>query len=59
MADNKGLDPDILVCLKQIILIMKEDDLSEVCIEQKDMKIKVKRMSHLIRYTMFVLSPPT
>ena len=45
MADNKGLNPEILSCLKQIILIMKEDELSEVSIEQKDMKIKVKRMS--------------
>ena len=45
MAESKGLDPDILVCLKQIIMIMKEDELSEVCIEQKDVKIQVRRMS--------------
>ncbi len=45
MADNKGLDPEILACLKQVIQIMKEDDLSEVCIEQKDIKIQVTRMS--------------
>ena len=44
MADKKGLDPEILACLKQIIAIMKEDDLSEVCIGQKDTKIKVRRM---------------
>ena len=46
MADKKGLDPEILACLEQIIAIMKEDDLSEVCIGQKDMKIKVRRMLH-------------
>ncbi len=45
MAENKGLDPEILACLKQVIQIMKEDDLSEVCIEQKDIKIQVTRMS--------------
>ena len=45
MADKKGLDPEILASLKQVIQIMKEDDLSEVCIEQKDMKIQVTRMS--------------
>ncbi len=45
MADTKGLDPEIVACLKQVIQIMKEDDLSEVCIEQKDMKIQVTRMS--------------
>ena len=44
MADKKGLDPEILACLKQLIAIMKEDDLSEVCIEQKDTKIQVRRM---------------
>ena len=43
MANTKGLDPEILVCLKQIILIMKEDDLNEICIEQKDIKIQVRR----------------
>ncbi|MFC1713147.1 acetyl-CoA carboxylase biotin carboxyl carrier protein [Candidatus Poribacteria bacterium] len=45
MAEKKGLDPEILACLKQVIQIMKEDDLSEVCIQQKDMKIQVTRMS--------------
>jgi len=44
MADNKGLDPETLACLKQLIQIMKEDELSEICIERKDMKIKVKGM---------------
>lgn len=44
MADNKGLDPETVACLKQLIQIMKEEELNEVCIERKDMKIKVKRM---------------
>ena len=44
MAENKGLDPETVACLKQLIQIMKEDELNEVCIERKDMKIKVKRM---------------
>ncbi len=44
MADNKGLDPEIVACLKQVIQIMKEDDLSEVCIEHKNIKIQVARM---------------
>ncbi len=44
MADNKGLDPETVACLKQLSQIMKEEDLNEVCIERKDMKIKVKRM---------------
>lgn len=45
MANDKGLDPEILVCLKQLIHILKEDDLSEICIEHQDMKLQVKRMS--------------
>ena len=44
MAENKGLDPEIVACLKQVIQIMKEDDLSEVCIEHKSVKIQVTRM---------------
>jgi acetyl-CoA carboxylase biotin carboxyl carrier protein len=40
MPEKKGLDLDIL---KQIIQIMKDDDLCEVCIEQNDVKIQVKR----------------
>ena len=44
MADSKGLDPEIVACLKQVIQIMKEDDLSEVCIEHKSVKIQVARM---------------
>lgn len=44
MADNKGLDPETVACLKQLIQIMKEERLNEVCIERKDMKIKVKFM---------------
>ena len=43
MAEKKGLDPEILSSLRQIIDIMKEEELSEVCIEQKDTKIQVKR----------------
>ena len=46
MAEKNGFDSDILASLKQLITIMKEDDLSEVCIEQKDTKIKIKRMSY-------------
>jgi len=40
MPDKKGLDLDIL---KDIIQIMKDEDLSEVCIEQNDVKIEIKR----------------
>jgi acetyl-CoA carboxylase biotin carboxyl carrier protein len=40
MPEKKGLDLEIL---KEIIQIMKDDDLSEVCIEQNDVKIQVKR----------------
>ena len=40
MPDKKGLDLEIL---KEIIQIMKDDDLVEVCIEQNDVKIQVKR----------------
>jgi acetyl-CoA carboxylase biotin carboxyl carrier protein len=42
MPDKKGLDLELL---KEVIQIMKDDDLSEVCIEQNDMKIQVKRTS--------------
>lgn len=40
MAEKKGLDLEIL---KDIIQIMKDEDLSEVCIEQNDIKINIKR----------------
>ena len=40
MSDRKGLDLDIL---KDIIQLMKDEDLSEVCIEQNDIKVEVKR----------------
>ena len=40
MSDKKGLDLDIL---KDIIQILKDEDLSEICIEQNDIKIKVKQ----------------
>jgi len=40
MAEKKGLDLDIL---KDIIQIMKDEDLSEVCIEQNDVKVDIKR----------------
>lgn len=40
MPEKKGLDLGIL---KEIIQIMKDDDLSEVCIEQNDIKIQVRR----------------
>jgi len=43
MAEEKGLEPEVLASLKQIIQIMKEDDLSEISVERKDMKIQVKR----------------
>lgn len=43
MAGEKGLEPEVLASLKQIIQIMKEDDLSEISVERKDMKIQVKR----------------
>ena len=42
MPDKKGLDLELL---KEVIQIMKDDDLSEVCIEQNDMKVQVKRKS--------------
>jgi len=42
MPEKKGLNLDIL---KEIIQIMKDEDLSEVCIEQSDIKIRVKRAS--------------
>ena len=45
MAESKGLDPEIVACLKQVIQIMKEDNLSEVCIEHKNIKLQVTRMS--------------
>ncbi len=44
MAEKKGLDIEIL---KEVIQIMKDEDLGEVCIEQNDVKIQVKRMSDL------------
>ncbi len=40
MSDKKGLDLDVL---KDIIQILKDEDLSEICIEQNDVKVKVKR----------------
>jgi len=40
MPDKKGLDLEIL---KEIIQIMKDEDLSEVSIEQNDIKVHVKR----------------
>jgi len=40
MPEKKGLDMDIL---KEIIKIMKENDLSEICIEQGGLKIQVKQ----------------
>jgi acetyl-CoA carboxylase biotin carboxyl carrier protein len=42
MPDKKGLDFEIL---KEIIQIMKDEDLSEVSIEQNDIKVHVKRAS--------------
>jgi acetyl-CoA carboxylase biotin carboxyl carrier protein len=42
MPEKKGLDLEIL---KKIIQIMKDDDLNEVCIEQNDIKIQVRRAS--------------
>lgn len=42
MPDKKKLDLEIL---KDVIQIMKDNDLSEVCIEQNDTKIQVKRLS--------------
>ena len=41
MPDKKGLDLELL---KKLIQIMKDDDLSEVCIEQNDIKVKVKQI---------------
>lgn len=40
MPEKKGLDLDTL---KEIIKIMKENDLSEICIEQSGLKIQVKQ----------------
>ena len=40
MPEKKGLDIEIL---KEIIKIVKENDLSEVCIEQNGLKIQVKQ----------------
>ena len=40
MPDKKGLDLEIL---KEIIKIMKDEDLSEVSIKQNDVKMQVKR----------------
>lgn len=40
MPEKKGLDMETL---KEIIKIMKENDLSEVCIEQGGLKIQVKQ----------------
>lgn len=42
MPDKKGLNLEIL---KEIIQIMKDEDLSEVSIEQNDVKIQVRRAS--------------
>ena len=42
MPEKKGLNLDIL---KEIIHIMEDNDLSEVSIEQNDIKIQVKRAS--------------
>jgi acetyl-CoA carboxylase biotin carboxyl carrier protein len=41
MPEKKGLDLEIL---KEIIQIMKDEDLNEVSIEQNDVKIQVRRM---------------
>ena len=41
MSDKKGLDLDIL---KDIIQILKDEDLSEICIEQDGIKVKVKQI---------------
>jgi len=40
MPEKKELKLEIL---KEIIQIMKDEDISEVCIQQNDLKIKVKR----------------
>lgn len=40
MPEKKGWNLELL---KEIIQIMKEEDLAEVCIEQGGMKVKVKR----------------
>lgn len=40
MPDKRGLDLD---ALKEIIKILKENDLSEICIEQNNLKIQVKQ----------------
>lgn len=40
MPEKKGLDLDTL---REIIKIMKENDLSEICIEQGGLKIQVKQ----------------
>ncbi len=42
MPDKKGLN---LEMLKEVIQIMKDEDLSEVSIEQNDIKVHVKRAS--------------
>ena len=39
MPEKKGLD---LEAIKEIIKIMKENDLSEICVEQNGLKIQVK-----------------
>ena len=41
MPDKRELKLEIL---KEIIQIMKDEDISEVCIQQNDLKIKVKRL---------------
>lgn len=41
MPEKKGLNLEVL---KEIIRIMKDEDVGEVCIEQDGMKVKVKRM---------------
>ncbi|HGJ67413.1 TPA: acetyl-CoA carboxylase, biotin carboxyl carrier protein [bacterium] len=40
MPEKKGLDLEVL---KEVIKIMKENDLNEVCIEQNGLKIQVKQ----------------
>jgi acetyl-CoA carboxylase biotin carboxyl carrier protein len=42
MPDKRELKLEIL---KEIIQIMKDEDISEVCIQQNDLKIKVKRFA--------------
>ena len=41
MPEKRELKLEIL---KEIIQIMKDEDISEVCIQQNDLKIKVKRL---------------